>query len=106
TAQRYAFDLELLKKNDVEVDPEVEYAIEGPALAELEGDAVRIEIDPGLVTSVRLDHLLKKALGVSSQGLKRLELELGEARIDKRLKKPVTIVLRMQALREERARQL
>lgn len=105
-AQRYAFDLEILRRNDVEVDPDVEYAIEGPSVEAMSGDAVRIDIDPGLMTSVRLGHFLKKALGISSQGLKRLEIDTGDAKLDKRMKKPVSVTLSLVRLRDERARQL
>src|SRR5688572_4608287 len=51
TAHRYAFDFEVLKKNDAEFEPAVEYDVEGPDIDEARTGEVRLEIDPGYLTS-------------------------------------------------------
>ena len=73
TAQQCAFDYELLKRNQVEVEEQVDYRVEGDVLdwGRARG-AVRICITFNLAARVRLDKLLARQLGLSRKALKVL----------------------------------
>lgn len=107
TAWRYAFDFEILKRNQAEVDPNVELEIEGPTF-DLQKDpekSLQIAIDPGYVTVARLDTMLAQRLNLPRKKLHAL-FESGAAKvepkveIDRKLKRPVLVTIDLRAARD------
>jgi len=105
TATRYAFDYEVLRRNDAEFDPKIEYRVEGDAIGDRRGE-VSIRIEPGPIHSVRLDNILKKQLGVSGRRVEELHARgairvlTEHAKLEKRIKRPVELIVDLDALRE------
>jgi hypothetical protein len=68
TSRRYAFDLDLLKRNGVRAEPSSDVALEGPELCPdaFSSGTVRILVTCALAGRWRLDRLLAVKLGLSS----------------------------------------
>lgn len=109
TAWRYAFDAELLKKNQVEVDAKVEYRVEGdrPDLAQVPEAWLQIAIGFELLPDVRLETLLARELGLPRRAFAALEAAGAlviepEGRLDRRIRRPLVVRIATAGLRAER----
>lgn len=74
TAWQYAFDFELLKRNGVRVEQEVDYFVDGPQpqWEHMGKDNLKIAITFDYMGRWRIDTLLAKRLGVSRKNLHKL----------------------------------
>lgn len=106
TAWRYAFDFEILKRNEVDFDRDVSIEVEGPPL-DISSSAMsaQIKIEPHLALNARLDALLAQRLGLTRRKLLAL-FESGAVSIDptgaidRRIKRPLAVTVDLAALRE------
>lgn len=106
TAWRYAFDLEILKRNQVEADPNVAYEIEGEHPELGTAKSLELKLDVPLPINARLDTLLSQQLGIArkrlhalfEQGALRVEPD-PKAKLERRIRKDVRVTIDLDALR-------
>lgn len=109
TALRFAFDLEMLRRNDAQFEEKIEHRVEGGSFDELTGKEARVVIEPGPVTHVRLDRFLKTQLGLSTRRFEELVEQGGVrvvsemTRLDKRIKRKAEVIIDLEAVRALRA---
>jgi hypothetical protein len=73
TAWRYAFDYDLLKKNEVEYDPKIKFDVQGPRVEAGSGEQpIELRITFAHPIFLRLETLLANELGISRSRLEAL----------------------------------
>jgi hypothetical protein len=86
TAWRYAFDYEVLKRNEAEFDPKIEFDVEGDRIpAGTTAPEARVRLVFQFLVSLRLETLLAHQLGVSRSKLEQL-FDAGAVRTEPEMK--------------------
>jgi hypothetical protein len=109
TSWSYAFDYDLLKRNNARIDPSVEYVINEPDIdvTRLTKNKVLVQLESDYRLDLRVDSLLSRKLGISRKTLYDLFLQsririLSDPTSDlkQKLKKQVLIEIDVQGLKQ------
>ena len=109
TSWAYAFDYDLLKRNDAKIDRSIEYVIDGDDLdlTNLKKETVLVGLKSDYRTDLRLDTVLSKKLGISRRMLEDLsqkgQLQLlsdPASDLKQRLKDNIVIAINLRGLEQ------